>query len=259
MAHYAVGGEPMKKQCWGRLASLVVIVLGLGACQSGQPGPRASTAPRPSASAVAVSPQRCEHLAKRGFTPCPPAPDRLALPPTTIRNATSGAVPDATAREWGHAFQLAQAYYYWAMQTNARGALTAGVLSDPSPQAVSNLFGTDLADLDNAKQQGGVLVYEPLKMPTTQLVAIPADLQQKMQIQGLVPRPYAFAVRFVGPASRTIRLSNGQTQPLRNSPADYEIVGLVWGEVKSDPDLGEIWFEYGAYGCDGEVRNVCQT
>jgi hypothetical protein len=231
----------------------------LCACQ-GAPAAPGQQSPRPSASApAAADPQRCARLAKRGFTPCPPTPDRLQLPPTTIRNATNGAISDATAQQWGRAFQLAQAYYYWVMQNNARGALTSGALADSSPQAVGNLFGTDLQDLDAAEKAGGVLVFQPLNMPTTQIVAIPGDLQQRMRTQGLSPEPYGIAVRFVGPASRSIRASNGQTTPLRTSDATFSATGMVWGELKDDPDLGSIWYEHGSYGCGGIVSNVCQV
>src|SRR5260370_21853164 len=141
---------------WGGFVPLVIVLLGLSACESGLPTSHAPPSPRSSPSVVATADaQRCARLAKRGFSPCPPASDRLPLPPTTIRNATNGAVTDATARQWGRAFQAAQAYYYWAMQHNARAALTSGALADSSPQAVSNLFGTDLMDLGNAKAQGG--------------------------------------------------------------------------------------------------------
>ncbi|HEY4026659.1 MAG TPA: hypothetical protein VGO86_09525 [Candidatus Dormibacteraeota bacterium] len=248
----------MKQRC-GRLAPLIVILLGLSACESGLPAGHGPTSPRPSASAVApADPQRCARLAGRGFTPCPPTADRLQLPPTTIRNATNGAVSDATAQQWGRAFQLAQAYYYWAMQNNARGALTSGLLADASPQAVSNLFGTDLMDLDDAKRAGGTLVYQPLNMPLTQVVTIPPSLQEKMQAQGLQAKGHGLAVKFTGPASRTVRLADARIVPLRDSAADYSATGLVWGELRLDPDLGPIWFESGAYGCDGEVRATCQ-
>jgi hypothetical protein len=237
---------------------LVALILGLSACQ-GAPLPHTQS-PRPTATAPPSTPdtQRCERLARRGFTPCPPAPDRLQLPPTTIRNATNGAVSDATVQQWGRAFQLAQAYYYWAMQNNARSALTGGMLSDPSPNAVANLFGTDLADLDVAAQDRGQLVYQPLSMPVTQVVTIPSSLQQSMQRQALTPRQFGLAVKFAGPASRTIRLSDGSVKPLRASDKDYTANGLVWGELRADSDLGMIWYEYGSYGCDGEVRGVCQ-
>jgi hypothetical protein len=245
------------KQHRGTWMPPLIILLALSACQSGPLSSHASPTTHPSVTAATADPQRCARLAQRGFTPCPPTPDRLQLPPTTIRNATNGAVSDATAHQWGRAFQLAQAYYYWAMENNARSALTSGVLADSSPQAVANLFGTDLMDLDNAKSAGGTLVYQPLHMPTTQIVAIPASLQEKMRAQGLQPQPYGLAVKFTGPASRTIHLVNGQIVPLRTSAADYTASGLVWGDLHSDRDLGSIWFESGAYGCDGEVQSVC--
>ena len=227
----------------------------LCACTVGRPSP--TPHPTPSATTVADQ-QRCERLAKRGFTPCPPAADRMPLPPTTIRNATNGAVPDATAQQWGRAFQLAQAYYYWAMQHNARDALTSGALSDPTPNAVTNLFGDDLMDLDRAKQAGGVLVYEPPRTPVVQTVAIPADLQQAMRGQGLTPKPYGVAVQFMGPTRRAIRTPNGGEAELSRRDATFQVAVVYWGEVRSDSDLGGLWYESGNYGCDAAVRNVCQ-
>src|SRR5256884_3235457 len=120
----------------GRLSPLFALVLVLSACE-GVGLPHTSGGHSPSASSPATDdPQRCVRLAKRGFTPCPPPPAKLALPPTTIRNATGGAVSDATAQQWGRAFQLTEAYYRWAMQVNSRDALTAGAMSDKTPEAV---------------------------------------------------------------------------------------------------------------------------
>src|SRR2546423_1236148 len=151
----------------GAMVPLVAFLLWSSACQGGQPKAHTPPAGSPSASASnAADTQRCQRLAKRGFTPCPPPTDRLQLPPTTTRNATNGAVADATVQEWGRSFQLAQAYYYWAMQHNARDALTSGVLAESTPTAIGNLFGSDLMDLDRTKQQGGELLVQPLRMPT---------------------------------------------------------------------------------------------
>lgn len=242
----------------GRGWPLVVLILGSSACQ-GAPAPHASNVPHPSASAAASSnAQRCQRLAQRGFTPCPPTPDKLQLPPTTIKNATNGAVSDAAAKQWGRAFQLTEAYYRWALKANARNALTAGVLSDATPQALGNLFGSDLQDLDAAKRAGGVLVYEPPLIPVVQVVAIPTDLSAAMTRQGLLPEPYGLAVRFTGPTRRSIRLSDGtETEVLSRDPS-FSIAGLVWGRLKADPDLGSIWYESGSYGCDGNVETACQ-
>jgi hypothetical protein len=40
--------------------------------------------------------------------------------------------------------------------------------------------------------------------------------------------------------------------------ATFAVNGLIWGELKQDPDLGPIWFQHGNYGCDGNVRDACQ-
>lgn len=243
-----------------RIWLLVALSLGLSACQ-GAPSTHTPSGAGPStaaSAAVSADPQRCERLARRGFTPCPPTPDKLQLPPTTIRNATNGAISDATAQQWGRAFQLAQAYYYWAMQHGARSALASGVLADPSPQAVGNAFGADLKDLDAASQAGGLLVYQPPLTPITQVVPIPADLQEAMRRQGLTPSRYGMAIRFTGPTRRSIRSPDGhETEILaRDSSAVVDV--LEWGELRTDSDLGSIWFEFGNYGCQGTVRGVCQ-
>src|SRR5215472_11798098 len=136
------------KQRRGTWMPPLIILLALSACQSGPLSSRASPTSHPSVTAAAPDPQRCARLARRGFTPCPPTADRLSLPPTTIRNATNGAVPDATAQQWGHAFQLTEAYYRWAVGAEQRQALTAGLLGDSS--ASINLFGPDLIDIDEA-------------------------------------------------------------------------------------------------------------
>ena len=247
------------KQCCGRLLPVMLLLLGLSACDVGALAQHPAGSPRPSVSAATpADPARCERLARRGFAPCPPAPDRLSLPPTTIRNATNGAVPDATAQQWGRAFQLAQAYYYWVMQNNARSALTSGVLADPSPNAVANLFGSDLMDLDDAKNAGGRLVYQPPGIPTTQLVTIPSSLQDAMRRQGLQPSAYGLAVRFTGPTRRSIRSADGTETIVAAHDATFAVNGLLWGQLKEDPDLGRVWYEYGNYGCDGSVRDACQ-
>ncbi len=236
---------------------LAALLLAVTACQAGTP--QARTSPKPTASAspsATADAQRCARLAKRGFTPCPPLASQLKLPATTIKNATDGAVDDATAQKWGRAFQLAQAYYYWVIEQNARDALTSGVLTDQG--ASYNLFGTDLENLDKAKKDGGVLVVHPSSMPITQLVLIPQDLQDAIRRQGLTPRPHGLAVRFQGPAGDLIRYPDGREVPISAVDANHIVDAVVWGEFRTDPDLGDIWYEYGYYGCDGSVRSVCR-
>jgi hypothetical protein len=237
------------------LAALLLVVT---ACQGSNPQahtspkPRASASPSPTADAA-----RCARLAERHFTPCPPLASELKLPPTTIKNATDGAIDDATAQKWARAFQLGQAYYYWAMEQNARDALTAGVLADPA--ATGNLFGVDLEELDRAKKEGGVLVAHQYSMRTTQLVKTTPDLEVAIKRQGLAAKPYGLAVRFQGPAGDLVHYPDGREVPIA-SPVDanYVVDTFTWGELRSDPDLGDIWYQYGYYSCDGSVRSVCR-
>jgi hypothetical protein len=244
----------------GQIWLLLALSLGSGAC-TGAPTGHTPSGSRPSASAavvVSADPQRCARLAKKGFTPCPPTPDRLQLPPTTIKNATNGAISDTTAQEWGRAFQLTEAYYRWAMQNGGRSALTSGVLADPTLQAVGNLFGSDLKDLDAAKEAGGILTYQPPPIPVTQLVSLPPDTQTLMRNQGLTPSSYGLAVRFTGPTRRAIRFPDGHETEIFASDSQAPVDVVIWGELRTDSDLGPIWFEHGFYGCTGELRAVCQ-
>jgi hypothetical protein len=245
----------MKQRC-GWMVPLFMVLLGSSACVSGVPTSHASPSPRASATAR-PDPDRCTRLARRGFTPCPPTPDKLSLPPTTIRNATNGAVSDATAQQWGHAFQLTEAYYRWAVGAANRQALTSGLLGDVV--ASTNLFGPDLSDIDQAAQTQGQLVDQPPTLAEIRLVVIPSDLQDRMRAQGLVPRQFGFAVRLMGPASRSIRLPDGTERVLWSVAAQESQALIVWGKSNDDPDLGRVWYESGLYGCDGSVRVVCQT
>ncbi|HEY7202243.1 MAG TPA: hypothetical protein VIC57_18625, partial [Candidatus Dormibacteraeota bacterium] len=79
----------------------LVLAVALSACQLGPTSTRPPASPHPPTTAPTPDPARCARLAQRGFTPCPPTAAQLTLPPTTIRNATNGAIPDATAQEWG--------------------------------------------------------------------------------------------------------------------------------------------------------------
>jgi hypothetical protein len=180
----------------------------------------------------------------------------LKLPPTTIKNATNGAVDDATVQKWGRAFQLAQAYYFWVMDQNARDALTSGVLADEA--ATGNLFGTDLRDLDEAKKEEGVFVVNSPAQPLTQVVSIPTELHAAMRRQGLTPAPFGMAVRFMGPFNRLIRFPDGREKSLYSASPETVATVVIWGEHRQDPDLGGIWYEYGYYGCEGIVKSVCQ-
>ena len=247
----------MRSRVVQKQLAFVALLLALTACSVGTP--QAHTTPKPSASGTprpTVDAARCARLAQRGFTPCPPLPSQLKLPPTTIKNATNGAIDDATAQRWGRAFQLAQAYYYWVIDQNARDVLTSGVLADSN--AADNLFSPDLRDMDLAKSKGGVLVAREFAMPFTQAVVVPDTLRDLMARQGLMYKPYALVVHFQGPASHVIRYPDRHEETLASVGPDYAVDFFVWGELRHDPDLGDIWYESGYYGCE-DLRSACRV
>lgn len=240
-----------------RLIAVWALVVALVACQPGQPRAQRSPAPRHSGAPTATpDPQRCARLAKLGFAQCPPMPDQVEVPKTTIKNLTNGAIDETTAQSWGRAFQQTEGYYRWAMKTNARDALTSGAFAEP--KAAPALFGHDLEHLDQASSQGGVLVDQFETMTGANLVPIPANLQASMRADGFTPQSYGVAVEFTGPAMRSIRLSDGRTSVIATRTSTDKARFLVWGEFRVDHDLGAIWYEEGIYRCAEAVTGVCQ-
>jgi hypothetical protein len=238
------------------LAFLAMAVLGLGSCGGSQPKHRPLPKPRPTLSVQAAS-ARCARLAALGFDPCPPPPSQIQLPKASIRNATDGAISNATAQEWGRAFLRGQAYYYWAIQHDDEQTLRSGVFALSDPTTVGNLFGGDLQELDEVRQSGGTIIYQPPQTPIVQVVVIPSSLQAAMTRQGLHPANYGMAVEFKGPERRAVRLHNGSIETIFSVGPQYVDDFLVWGVVKVDPSLGSIWYEYGIYECNGPVKLAC--
>jgi hypothetical protein len=247
-----------QRMCMGRRCAylLLSLLVGLAGCGSGQTAASVSPSNRPT-SVVSATPDtaRCARLARLGFVPCPPLPSQMKLPPTTIRNATGGAVSDATARRWGRAFQLSQAYYYWVMQHGDRDALTSGALAD---QAASiNVFGADLMDIDHANQLHGKLVDRPPVLLQIRLVPLPPVLKDAITKQGLVSSDYGFVIELHGPAGRSVSFANGEEQSLWSVDSNQTQWLLEWGQYEQTQDLGAIWHAHGLYGCSGIVQSLC--
>lgn len=238
-------------------AALLVALAALVACQPGLSQGKSSSTPRPStAPSVPADAQRCARLAKLGFSKCPPAPDKLEVPPTTIRNATNGAIDEHTAQRWGRAFQQTEGYYRWAMKANLRDALTSGAFADSA--AAPALFGKDLEHLDQAASEHALVVDQFETITQIQLVSIPADLQSFMRRDGFAAQPFGVAAEYTGPASRSIHFADGHEVVVATRSSNDRAKLLVWGEFRSDPDLGAIWYQQGIYQCERAVQDVCQ-
>src|SRR5437588_6938790 len=98
-----------------RLVACSAVGLLVAACGAASSSARVSSRPVPgTVSAAPANDFRCENLAHRGITPCPPA--GIALEPIVIRNGTNGAVDDVTARLAGQGYLRAHALYDWAVR-----------------------------------------------------------------------------------------------------------------------------------------------
>jgi hypothetical protein len=232
-------------------ACLVAVACGSAAVTA----KRSPSAPAPMPDTAATA--RCQQLAMRSVTPCPPA--NLALEHIAIRNGTHGAVTDTDAREQGTAYLREHALYDWAVrQQNGDVFLMSGALVPPETGR-TNVFRAEIKLFADARAAGGRARIDPLTTTEITLVPVPGALQQAARQDGLVPSPYAWVDNQEGPARAWIETPDGGSRDEVRIAAGQPHPILVFGQVKQDADLGAVWYLGGAYGClvSVQVRNVC--
>ncbi len=242
------------------IAQIRLIVL-LAACVAGAacggvagPRPSPATAARTQDAAAAA---RCQQLAARGVTPCPPA--NLALERIAIRNGTHGGVADSMVQQQGVAYLRVHALYGWAVRQSSGDAFLLSGAIVPPETGRTNIFRAEVKLFADARAAGGRAHVDPLTTTAITLVAVPLALQDAAQRDGLQPSAYAWVDNQAGPARAWIetpdggahdevRIGDGQPHPI-----------LVFGQVRDDAELGSIWYLGGEYGCLAslQVRVVC--
>jgi hypothetical protein len=201
---------------------------------------------------------RCQGLARRGITPCPPA--GLELERIAVRDGTHGGVDEATLRAAGDAYLRVHALYIWAVsQDDAPTFLMSGAVVPPDI-ARTNIFRGELQIFSKARAASGKVRFDPMRTTAITLVPVPADLQAAARRQGLAPSPYAWVDNQAGPARALIDGRDGSRQSVLDIPPGEPHPILVFGQLKDDLDLGFIWFQGGIYGClsTAELRATCQ-
>jgi len=237
------------------LALLLAAWLCAAACGSASSTSRPSATP--SAASAAANAARCQQLADRHVTPCPPA--SLPLGRISIRNGTHGTVADDDARARGAAYVRAHALYVWAVGQAAgdtfllSGALVGG------ETARTNIFRSEIKLFADARAAGGRARIEPLTTTEITLVAVPQTLRDLAQRDGLAPSPYAWVDNQAGPARAWIETPDGASREEVRIGAGQPHPILVFGQVMNDAQLGSIWYAGGEYGClaSPQVRAVC--
>lgn len=237
------------------LSLLLAACLGVTACGSVAPSSPSRPVPSPVSSAGAAA--RCQQLADRHVTPCPPA----ALPAERIeiRNGTHGAVTDGDARTQGEAYLRAHALYVWAVhQENGDAFLLSGAIV-PTETARTNIFRSEIKLFADARAAGGRARIDPLATTQITLVQVPQALRDLAQRDGLAPSPYAWVDNQSGPGRAWIETPNGGSRDEVRIGAGQPHPILVFGQVRNDAELGSIWYAGGEYGClaSAQVRAVC--
>jgi len=238
---------------------ITLLAAGLAAAACGAAGaPVSRPAAAPPASPTADPAVRCQQLAARHVTPCPPANPRQEA--ITIRNGTHGAVPDPDVRAQGEAYIRAHGLYVWAVHQDTGDAfLQSGAVVD-SETARTNIFRVEIRAFEDARSAGGRARIEPLTTTEITLVPVPQTLRDGAQRDGLQPSPYAWVDNQTGPAHVWIELPGGGTRDVVRIGAGEPHPILVFGQLRDDPELGAVWYAGGEYGClsgDGRVRAVC--
>jgi hypothetical protein len=77
----------------------------------------------------------------------------------------------------------------------------------------------------------------------------------------MTPSPYAWVLMQVGPAKYTLVMPDGSSRVLVNLATGLPDQIIIFGQRKTDPDLGEIWFQGGDFAClkDPETKAACRV
>jgi hypothetical protein len=82
------------------------------------------------------------------------------LPVKVNASKTNGAVPQAQADKWARAYLREQSIELWAGTTDHESFIAGGCLG--APKAYDNLFGQEIANMQQAKAAGGHIEIDPL-------------------------------------------------------------------------------------------------
>ena len=243
-----------------RLVMLLAACVSVAACgaaaaavRSPAPAPAAAPGSAPDSAAAA----RCQQLEQRHVTPCPPA--GLPAEQIQIRNATRGAVSDRDARTFGEAYLRVHALYLWAVRQETGDAFLLSGAIVAAETARTNIFRAEADIFTDARAAGGRARIDPLTTTAITLVLVPQSLRDVALSDGLEPSPYAWVDNQQGPAHAWIEMPGGATRDVLRIAAGEPHPIMVFGQVRSDAELGAIWYLGGEFGClaDPRVRAVC--
>jgi len=240
-----------------RLVPLLAACLAATACGSPPASSGKPSASTPTGVSDDAAAARCQQLLLRHIVPCPPT--SLPGERITVRNGTHGALTDPDVRELGMAYLRVHALYVWAVRQQAGdGFLLSGAIVPPETGR-TNIFRAEIKLFADARSAGGRARIDPLTTTEITLVPVPQALQDLARQDGLTPSPYAWVDNQAGPAHAWIEMPDGRSRDVVRIGAGQPHPILVFGQVRSDAELGSLWYLGGEYGClaSAKVRAVC--
>jgi hypothetical protein len=240
--------------CLHRLLTVAVAALLCAACgqgtQTGAPRPATSGGTPRAATAVECAPLKAR---APSIEECPPR--NLALDrPATSHGA---GVAEADAAQAAEGVARSYAIYNWAINRADTGFIGAGLISYATGTAVPISFGEDLQFLQQARQASArYRIDPPLRLVAARAVAESAAMRGQALPHGLVPGPMALVLTFQGPYRAYIG-----DRLVRSDPSNFVARVVLFGELRSDADLGgPIWLWGGYVGCDQAwVQELCRA
>lgn len=166
---------------------------------------------------------------------------------------TGGEVPENTLHRWSWAFLRSRGYAAWALAHNNDALLRAGILTNPN--AVESSFRQDIDLIERARQTHARIEQVGPTLIELDLVALPQDLQTRIQNSGFRAAPFGWVIRIKGP--QRVDLVAGTTSTSYGSvPSDAQQSTLDWGREMERTPLGPVWTSDGNSLCTSDPRFV---
>ena len=229
-----------------RLLAAAASIVTLAGCALG-PGTsqhRSSPAAAPATAAPAAG--SLEAWQQKGANQVPPASlAGVGLGSIEVVNQTSGAVSDTDARRWALAYVRANAYEFWAWNSQQDAFLLRSGLS----QVPATVFSYDLGTIQDSKAAGVRLEVTRLVLRRLVLRTVPEALRQTFASHLFLWTQYAFYLDQVGPSRLEWIDRTGARTTKASIDAGVGSSELVGGTLASDPLMGDIWVSNSDWDC----------
>jgi hypothetical protein len=247
----------------GRTVGVLLLAALLGGCGSGQ-GVKARATPSPSVSASAGVSEATwvAYWAKLGVSPAPPrdVADYVRRPIPTALNRTSGAISDAQANLWAKALFRSSSIEEWAGEHLLDGVFTGSTNPTGDPNPSLDIYGGVVRVIQKYKSQGASQI-SGTNPQIRQVAVYTTSAADRARVPApKVLTPFVIVYSAVGPTDAVVQFPDGANKDLGGLRAGQTSTTVVSGSLKTDPVLGDLWYQTSVFECDRvlEVSSFCR-